>query len=159
MCDADGSGKNNTLKQNGFWVIAQLGVILDALPVKITNSSNAILSHFVFSSSLGFIPMAEVFYFSFFPTGQAEAKWVQCMYFSNNNCRYPFQITTEPGQTELHIITRAGINTLKHSLCLHSRSLPLLPLQHYCTLEYLTQQACCQCYSCILHFLSVPISL
>lgn len=39
--------------------------------------------------------------------GQAEAKWVQCMYFSNNNCRYPFQITTEPGQTELHIITRA----------------------------------------------------
>ncbi|XP_033831376.1 integrin beta-8 [Periophthalmus magnuspinnatus] len=39
--------------------------------------------------------------------GQIGDKWVQCMYVSNNNCRYPFQITTEVGQAELHINTRA----------------------------------------------------
>lgn len=39
--------------------------------------------------------------------GQAGDKWVQCMYVSNNNCRYPFQIRSEAEQAELHINTRA----------------------------------------------------
>lgn len=39
--------------------------------------------------------------------GQAGDKWVQCMYVSNNNCRYPFQIRSEAGQAELHINSRA----------------------------------------------------
>ncbi|KAK7898689.1 hypothetical protein WMY93_019542 [Mugilogobius chulae] len=39
--------------------------------------------------------------------GHTRDKWVQCMYVSNNNCRYPFQVTTEAGEAELHINTRA----------------------------------------------------
>uniref|UniRef100_A0AAV2K6D0 Integrin beta n=1 Tax=Knipowitschia caucasica TaxID=637954 RepID=A0AAV2K6D0_KNICA len=38
--------------------------------------------------------------------GQTGDAWVQCMYLSIN-CRYLFQITTEAGQAELHINTRA----------------------------------------------------
>lgn len=43
--------------------------------------------------------------------GQAEEMWVQCMYISNDNCRYRFQTSSQSGQTQLHISTRPGITS------------------------------------------------
>lgn len=45
--------------------------------------------------------------FSDTAVGHVGDKWVQCLYVGNNNCRYPFHITAEAGQAELHINTRA----------------------------------------------------
>uniref|UniRef100_A0A3B4B444 Integrin beta n=1 Tax=Periophthalmus magnuspinnatus TaxID=409849 RepID=A0A3B4B444_9GOBI len=87
--------------------------------------------------------------------GQIGDKWVQCMYVSNNNCRYPFQITTEVGQAELHINTRAGINTLEHFIQVTSAATTVSPVHP----GDFDSAACCQCYSCVLHFLSDPSSL
>ncbi|KAK1880467.1 Integrin beta-8, partial [Dissostichus eleginoides] len=39
--------------------------------------------------------------------GQAGEKWIQCMYISNDSCRYRFQTSSQSGQTQLHISTRA----------------------------------------------------
>ncbi|KAK5883768.1 hypothetical protein CesoFtcFv8_020064 [Champsocephalus esox] len=39
--------------------------------------------------------------------GQAGEKWIQCMYISNDRCRYRFQTSSQSGQTQLHISTRA----------------------------------------------------
>ncbi|XP_029977034.1 integrin beta-8 [Salarias fasciatus] len=39
-------------------------------------------------------------------SGQAEEMWIQCMYISNDSCRYRFQTSSQSGQTQLHISTR-----------------------------------------------------
>ncbi len=42
-------------------------------------------------------------------SGQAGEMWIQCMYISNDSCRYRFQTSSHSGQNQLHIITRPGI--------------------------------------------------
>ncbi|XP_056255617.1 integrin beta-8 [Seriola aureovittata] len=39
-------------------------------------------------------------------SGQAGEMWIQCMYISNDSCRYRFQTSSQSGQTQLHISTR-----------------------------------------------------
>ncbi|KAG7501244.1 hypothetical protein JOB18_043641 [Solea senegalensis] len=39
-------------------------------------------------------------------SGQAGEMWIQCMYISNDSCRYRFQIISHAGQTQLQISTR-----------------------------------------------------
>lgn len=87
------------------------------------------------------------------------------MYISNDSCRnsYRFQTSSKSGQAQLLISTRPGTKSkLTHThthTCFNLGSYPLIPLLHYCTLVYLSQQACCHCYSCNLDFPSVSISL
>ncbi|KAL7382688.1 hypothetical protein ABVT39_026571 [Epinephelus coioides] len=38
--------------------------------------------------------------------GQAGEMWIQCMYISNDGCRYRFQTSSQSGQTQLHISRR-----------------------------------------------------
>ncbi|KAF7661727.1 hypothetical protein LDENG_00253130 [Lucifuga dentata] len=39
-------------------------------------------------------------------SGLAGEMWIQCMYISNDSCRYRFQTSSESGRTQLHISTR-----------------------------------------------------
>ncbi|XP_069550872.1 integrin beta-8 [Brachyistius frenatus] len=39
-------------------------------------------------------------------SGLAGEMWIQCMYISNDSCRYRFQTSSKSGQTQLHISTR-----------------------------------------------------
>lgn len=39
-------------------------------------------------------------------SGQAGEMWIQCMYISNDSCRYRFQTSSQSGQTQLHISRR-----------------------------------------------------
>ncbi|XP_035537737.1 integrin beta-8 [Morone saxatilis] len=39
-------------------------------------------------------------------SGQAGQMWIQCMYISNDSCRYRFQTSSQSGETQLHISTR-----------------------------------------------------
>ncbi|KAG7245021.1 hypothetical protein INR49_023587 [Caranx melampygus] len=39
-------------------------------------------------------------------SGQAGEMWIQCMYISNDSCRYRFQTSSQSGQTHLHISRR-----------------------------------------------------
>ncbi|XP_047461690.1 integrin beta-8 [Mugil cephalus] len=39
-------------------------------------------------------------------SGQAEELWIQCMYISNDSCRYRFQTSSQTGQSQLHISRR-----------------------------------------------------
>ncbi|XP_008330251.1 integrin beta-8 [Cynoglossus semilaevis] len=39
-------------------------------------------------------------------SGQDLEKWIQCMYISNDSCRYRFQIGSHSSQTEIHVSTR-----------------------------------------------------
>lgn len=92
--------------------------------------------------------------FFFFFLGQDLEKWIQCMYISNDSCRYRFQIGSHSSQTEIHVSTRPGTHPHQRTHThLFLRSLPLLPLLHCCTLVNCSQRVCCQCNSCILHFL------
>lgn len=83
------------------------------------------------------------------------------MYISNDSCRnsYRFQSSSKSGQAQLLISTRPGMKSKLTHTRFNLGSYPLIPLLHYCTLVYLSQQACCQCYSCNLDFPSVSISL
>uniref|UniRef100_A0A3B5MRK1 Integrin beta n=1 Tax=Xiphophorus couchianus TaxID=32473 RepID=A0A3B5MRK1_9TELE len=76
----------------------------------------------------------------------------------NDSCQCRFQINSHSGQAQLHISKRP--EQCKHThTCFPARSLPLLPRLLQYTLVDWSQQAGCQCYSCILHFLSVSSSL
>ncbi|XP_076006195.1 integrin beta-8 [Genypterus blacodes] len=39
-------------------------------------------------------------------SGPAGERWIQCLYVSNNSCRYRFQTSSESGRTQLHISKR-----------------------------------------------------
>ncbi|KAM9838271.1 integrin beta-8 [Aulostomus maculatus] len=40
-------------------------------------------------------------------SGKAGETWIQCMYISKDSCRYRYQTSSESGQNQLHISTRA----------------------------------------------------